>query len=183
MNLEKMVGLRKRERVNIQDLDLQETVININRISKVVKGGKRFKFSSIVVVGDMKGYVGVGYGKGPEIADAIKKATENARKNVTKVNVVDGTIPHEVIGVCSASRVLMKPASKGTGIIASSKIRAILEYAGIRDILTKSLGSNTAINLVYAALSGLLELKDVDKIMERRGARNEKIERGKSKKK
>jgi small subunit ribosomal protein S5 len=183
MNLEKMVGLRKRERVNIQDLDLQETVININRISKVVKGGKRFKFSSIVVVGDMKGYVGVGYGKGPEIADAIKKATENARKNVTKVNVIDGTIPHEIIGVCSASRVLMKPASKGTGIIATSKIRAILEYSGIRDILTKSLGSNTAINLVYAALNGLLKLKDVDKIMERRGVRNEKLERGKSKKK
>jgi small subunit ribosomal protein S5 len=168
MNLEKMVGLRRRLRVNIQDLDLQETVVDINRISKVVKGGKRFKFSSIVIVGNMKGYVGVGHGKGQEIADAIKKASENARKNITKVNVIDGTIPHEVLGKCSASKVLLKPASKGTGIIATSKIRAILEYAGIRDILTKSLGSNTAINLVYATLDGLLKLSDPKKIMERR---------------
>jgi len=168
MNLEKMVGIKKRERVNIQDIDLEETVIDINRISKVVKGGKRFKFSSIVVVGDKKGYVGVGYGKGPEIADAIKKASENARKNVTKINVIDGTIPYEVIGKCSASKVFMKPASKGTGIIATSKIRAILEYAGIRDILTKSLGSNTAINLVYATLNGLLNLKDPKWFIHRR---------------
>lgn len=168
MNLEKMVGLKRRKRINIQDLDLQETVVDINRISKVVKGGKRFKFSSIVIVGNMKGYVGIGYGKGPEIADAIKKASENARKNITKINVIEGTIPHEVIGKCSASRVFLKPASKGTGIIATSKIRAILEYAGIRDILTKSLGSNTAINLVYATLDGLLKLSDPQTILERR---------------
>lgn len=182
MNLEKMVGLKRRERINIQDLDLQETVVNINRISKVVKGGKRFKFSSIVVVGDMKGYVGVGYGKGPEIADAIKKASENARKNVTRISVIDGTIPHEVTGKCSASKVLMKPASKGTGIIATGKIRAILEYAGIRDILTKSLGSNTAINLVYATLDGLLKLKNPDWILKRRGIKKEKIDKVKGKK-
>ena len=182
MNLEKMVGLKRRERINIQDLDLQETVVNINRISKVVKGGKRFKFSSIVVVGDMKGYVGVGYGKGTEIADAIKKASENARKNVTRVSVIDGTIPHEVTGKCSASKVLMKPASKGTGIIATGKIRAILEYAGIRDILTKSLGSNTAINLVYATLDGLLKLKNPDWILKRRGIKKEKIDKVKGKK-
>lgn len=182
MNLEKMVGLRRRERINIQDLDLQETVVNINRISKVVKGGKRFKFSSIVVVGDMKGYVGVGYGKGPEIADAIKKASESARKNVTRVSVIYGTIPHEVTGKCSASKVLMKPASKGTGIIATGKIRAILEYAGIRDILTKSLGSNTAINLVYATLDGLLKLKNPDWILKRRGIKKEKIDKVKGKK-
>jgi len=181
MNLEKMVGLKRRKRINIQDLDLQETVVNINRISKVVKGGKRFKFSSIVVVGDMKGYVGVGYGKGPEIADAIKKASENARKNVTNICVIDGTIPHEVMGKCSASKVLMKPASKGTGIIATSKIRAILEYAGIRDILTKSLGSNTAINLVYATLDGLLNLKNPDWISKRRGIKKEKIDKVKGK--
>lgn len=179
MNLEKMIGLKKRERINIQDLDLQETVVNINRISKVVKGGKRFKFSSIVVVGDMKGYVGIGHGKGLEIADAIKKASENARKNITRVSVIDGTIPHEVIGKCSASKVYMKPASKGTGIIATNKIRAILEYAGIRDILTKSLGSNTAINLVYAALDGLLKLKDPGWIFKRRGIKEEKVSKTK----
>ncbi len=179
MNLEKMVGLKRRERVNVQDLDLQETVVYINRISKVVKGGKRFRFSSIVVVGDMKGYVGVGHGKGPEIADAIKKASENARKNITKIGVIDGTIYHEVTGKCSASKVFMKPASKGTGIIATNKIRAILEYAGIRDILTKSLGSNTAINLVYATLDGLLKLKDADWVFKRRGIEKKVSEKGK----
>jgi len=169
MNLEKMVGLQRRKRINIQDLDLEETVVYINRISKVVKGGKRFKFSAIVIVGDKKGHVGVGHAKGPEIADAIKKSSENARKNITAINIINGTIPYEVTGKCSASKVFMKPASKGTGIIATSKIRAILEFVGIRDILTKSLGSNTAINLVYATLDGLLKLKDPDWIKERRG--------------
>lgn len=174
MNLEKIVGLKKRKRINIQDLELEESVIDINRISKVVKGGKRFRFSSIVVVGDMTSHVGIGHGKGQEIASAIKKAAENARRNVTKVCVLDGTIPYEVIGRCSASKVFMKPASKGTGIIATSKIRAILEYAGIRDILTKSLGSNTAINLVYATLDGLLQLEDPELILKRRGVKPKK---------
>ncbi|OQX56372.1 MAG: 30S ribosomal protein S5 [Candidatus Cloacimonas sp. 4484_209] len=175
-----MLGFKKRKKVNVQDLDLQETVVHINRISKVVKGGKRFKFSSIVVVGDMNGYVGVGHGKGQEIADAIKKASENARKNVTKVNVIDGTIPYEIVGKCSASKILMKPASKGTGIIATGKIRPVLEYAGIKDILTKSLGSNTAINLVYATLDGLLKLKSPDEIMKLRGVKQEKTPNKKS---
>jgi small subunit ribosomal protein S5 len=178
MNLEKMIGFQRRRRVNIQDLDLEESVVHINRISKVVKGGKRFKFSSIVVVGDKKQHVGVGHGKGPEIADAIRKASENARKNITRINVVDGTIPHEILGKCSASKVFMKPASKGTGIIATSKIRAILEFAGIRDILTKSLGSNTAVNLVYATLDGLLQLKDPKWIMKRRGKGKEHTAKG-----
>ncbi len=169
MNLEKMVGLKKRKRVSVQELDLEENVVDINRISKVVKGGKRFKFSSIVVVGDMKEHVGVGHGKGLEIADAIRKASENARKNISKISVIDGTIPYEIIGKCSASKVLLKPASKGTGIIATSKIRTVLEYAGIKDILTKSLGSNTGINLVYATLDGLLKLKQPDWILKQRG--------------
>jgi len=175
MNLEKMVGLKRRKRVSVQELDLEETVVDINRISKVVKGGKRFKFSSIVVVGDMKEHVGVGHGKGLEIADAIRKASENARKNITKINVVNGTIPYEIIGKCNASKVLLKPASKGTGIIAANKIRAILEYAGIKDILTKSLGSNTAINLVYATLDGLLKLKHPDWILRQRGGEKKGI--------
>jgi small subunit ribosomal protein S5 len=178
MNLEKMIGFRRRQRVSIQDLDLEEAVVHINRISKVVKGGKRFKFSSIVVVGDKKQHVGVGHGKGPEIADAIRKASENARKNITRINVADGTIPHEIIGKCSASKVYMKPASKGTGVIATSKIRTILEFAGIRDILTKSLGSNTAVNLVYATLDGLLQLKDPEWIMRRRGKEKDTAGKG-----
>lgn len=157
------------EKIELSSLELSERVVNINRVAKVVKGGKRFNFSALVVVGDETCYVGSGLGKANEISEAIRKATEEARRNIVKIQLAGGTIPYMVEGRCGASRVMLRPASKGTGVIACSTVRAVLELGGVKDILTKSLGSNTATNLVKATMNGLLSIRDPESIEKLRG--------------
>lgn len=156
-------------------LELNEKVVSINRVAKVVKGGRNFRFSAIVVVGDGNGNVGVGTGKSIEIPDAIKKGIEDAKKNMIKVPMVGTTIPHEVIGKSGAGRVLLMPASEGTGVIAGGPVRAVLELAGIRDIRTKCLRSNNPRNMVNATIQGLSSLKTVEDVAELRGKTVEEI--------
>ena len=139
--------------------EAMERVVSVNRCSKVVKGGRRFSFSALVVVGDRNGQVGYALGKARENADAIKKATEMARRAMVKIDLKEGTIPHEVIGTCGASRVMLKPASKGTGVIAGGGARAVLDLAGIHDVLAKSLGASSALNVVKATMDGLMQLR------------------------
>ncbi len=149
--------------------ELQEKVVYINRVAKVVKGGRRFSLTALVVVGDGDGNVGVGMGKSAEVPIAIKKGIEDAKKNMFKVPVADGTIPHAVMGEFGAGKVMLKPASPGTGIIAGGPVRALMELAGIRDVLSKSLGSDNALNMIKAAAEGLKSLSSPADVARRRG--------------
>ena len=150
-------------------------IINIGRVTKVTKGGRHFRFSATVAVGDRKGQVGLGTGKANEVPDAIKKAEQAATKNIVSVSLVNGTIPHEAIGVRGASRVMLKPASKGTGVKAGGPVRSVLELAGVKDILSKSLGSNTKINMAYATLNALKSQRTVEEIAKLRGKKVEEV--------
>ncbi len=148
------------EPVKSSDLDLKDQVVHINRVTKVVKGGKNFRFSALVVVGDLKGHVGYGMGKAREVPVAIAKGVERAKRNLIRVPIKDGTIPHPIVGHFGAGRVMLRPASTGTGVIAGGAVRAVMESAGIQDILTKSLGTTNPYNVVRATFAGLLKLRD-----------------------
>jgi small subunit ribosomal protein S5 len=161
------------KRVDPEGLDLKDRVVHISRVAKVVKGGRRFSFSAVVVVGDANGHVGTGLGKANEVPDAIRKAVQNAKRSLIQVPLVDGTIPHGVTGEFGASKVIIRPASPGTGVIAGGGVRAVIESSGISNILTKSLGSNNPHNLVKATIEGLSQLRTAAQISAVRGPREE----------
>ena len=164
-------------RINIDPnkLDLEERVVTVNRVAKVVKGGRRVRFAALVVVGDKNGHVGFGTGKAQEVPEAIKKAVDDAKKNLIKVPIVGTTIPHEIHGRFGSGNVLMKPATEGTGVISGGPVRAVLELAGVGDILTKSLGANTPINMIRATLNGLTNLKTAEDVAKLRGKSVEEL--------
>ena len=163
------------QRKEVEQPEYEERVVTINRVTKVVKGGRRFRFAALVVVGDFNGHVGFGTGKAQEVPEAIKKAVEDAKKNLITVPIVGSTIPHEITGVAGAGKVFLRPAPAGTGIIAGGPVRNVVELAGIKDIVSKSQGSNTPINIVRATFKGLSELRTVEMVAEQRGKAKEEI--------
>jgi len=166
---------RKIENNENNGVELKEKVVAINRVAKVVKGGRNFRFSALVVVGDENGHVGAGNGKSTEVPEAIKKAIEDAKKNMIEVSRLDTTIPHEIVGIAGAGKVLLKPAAEGTGVIAGGAVRPILELAGVKDIRTKILGSNNPGNVVRATMKALSELRTAEEIAEIRGKKVEEL--------
>ncbi|WP_373894612.1 30S ribosomal protein S5 [Virgibacillus natechei] len=164
-----------RTTIDPNNLDLEERVVTINRVAKVVKGGRNFRFAALVVVGDKNGHVGFGTGKALEVPEAIKKAVDDAKKNLILVPIVGTTIPHQIHGQFGSGNILMKPATEGTGVISGGPVRAILELSGVGDIVTKSLGSNTPINMIRATLNGLTNLKTAEDVAKLRGKSVEEL--------
>ena len=167
--------MAERDRRSEAESEFTEKVVAINRVAKVVKGGRNFRFTALVVVGDKNGRVGSGLGKAAEIPDAVRKGIEDAKKNMINVPLVDGTLPHEVIGEYGAGRVLMKPAVEGTGVIAGGAVRAVMELAGVRNVRTKSLRSNNAKNVIEATMAGLANLKCAEEVAKLRGKTVEEL--------
>ncbi len=164
-----------RDYIDPSNLQLEERVVSINRVTKVVKGGRRMRFAALAIVGDRNGHVGFGTGKANEVPDAIKKAIEDAKKNLISIPIINTTIPHEINGIYGSGKVLLRPAGKGTGVIAGGPVRAVLELAGVKDILSKSLGSRTAINMVRATMQGLSELRTAEEVAALRGKSAQEI--------